>query len=104
MRYQSYHHERNWGARVTEFEYRGYPMVAMENRFLRIVIAAGKGTDIVEFLYKPLDVDFMWRSYAGLRASRNFIPTIANPGGSFIDFYAGGWQELFPNAGIELHL
>ncbi len=101
MQYQTYHHERNWGARVTEFEYRAYPMVAMENRFLRIVIAAGKGTDIVEFLYKPRDVDFLWRSYAGLRASRDFIPTVANPSGSFIDFYAGGWQELFPNAGTH---
>ena len=99
MRYQTYHHERNWGARVTEFEYRGYSMVAMENRFLRVAIAAGKGTDIVEFLYKPLDVDFLWRSYTGLRDSRNFTPTVANPGGNFIDFYAGGWQELFPNAG-----
>lgn len=99
MRYQTYVHERNWGARVSEFEYRGYAMVAMENRFLRIVVAAGKGTDIVEFLYKPLDIDFMWRSYSGLRESRNFQPTIANPHGSFLDFYTGGWQEMLPNAG-----
>jgi len=101
VRYQTYVHERNWGARLTEFEYRGYAMVSLENRFLRIVIAAGKGTDIVEFLYKPLDVDFMWRSYAGLRAGHNFHPTIANPNGSFIDFYTGGWQEMLPNAGAN---
>jgi hypothetical protein len=101
MRYQSYVHERNWGARVTEFVYRGYPMVALDNRFLRIVIAAGKGTDIVEFLYKPLDLDFLWRSYTGLRDSSNFNPTIANPEGSFIDFYTGGWQEMVPNAGMN---
>ena len=101
MHYQAYHHERNWGARLTEFEYHGYSMVAMENRFLRIVIAAGKGTDILEFLYKPLDIDFMWRSYTGLRASHNFIPTIAHPSGNFIDFYTGGWQELLPNAGAS---
>jgi hypothetical protein len=101
VRYQTYVHERNWGARLTEFEYRGYAIVSLENRFLRIAIAAGKGTDIVEFLYKPLDVDFMWRSYAGLRAGRNFHPTIANPDGSFIDFYTGGWQEMLPNAGAN---
>jgi len=99
MQYQTYSHQRNWGARVTEFEYRGYPMVTMENRFLRVVIAAGKGTDIIEFLYKPLDVDFLWRSFTGLRSNYNFIPTVANPSGSFVDFYAGGWQEMFPNAG-----
>jgi len=101
MRYQSYVHERNWGARITEFIYHGYAMVALDNRFLRIVVAAGKGTDIVEFLYKPLDVDFMWRSYAGLRTACNFNPTIANPNGSFIDFYTGGWQEMLPNAGMD---
>ena len=101
MRYQTYVHERNWGARITEFEYHGYPMVALENRFLRVVVAAGKGTDIVEFLYKPLDVDFMWRSYVGLRTFHNVIPTIASPIGSFLDYYTGGWQELLPSAGMD---
>ena len=42
MRYQAYVHERNWGARITEFVYRDYPMVALENRFLRIVVG-GEG-------------------------------------------------------------
>ncbi len=101
VRYQAYVHERNWGARITEFEYHGYAMVTLENRFLRVTIAAGKGTDIIEFLYKLLDVDFMWRSYAGLRDRRNVQPSIANPNGSFIDLYAGGWQEMLPNAGTE---
>jgi galactose mutarotase-like enzyme len=101
VRYQTYVHERNWGARIREFEFRGYAMVALENRFLRIVLAAGKGTDILEFLYKPLDVDFMWRSYTGLRDGRAFDPTIASPSGAFIDHYAGGWQEMLPNAGNE---
>jgi hypothetical protein len=76
-------------------------MVALENRFLRVVVAAGKGTDIVEFLYKPLDVDFLWRSHTGLRDARNLPPTIANPHGSFLDFYTGGWQEMLPNAGMD---
>ena len=79
MRYQTYVHERNWGARVTEFEYRGYSMVALENRFLRVVVAAGKGTDIVEFIYKPLDVDFMWRSYTGLRDPGISTPRLPTP-------------------------
>ena len=36
---------------MAEYEYRGYSIVAMENQFLRVVIAAGKGTDILEFQY-----------------------------------------------------
>ena len=99
MSYQNYTHERNWGARLAEYEYRGYSIVAMENQFLRVVIAAGKGTDILEFQYKPLDVDFMWRSYTGLPPYSS--PTISNPSGSFLDFYAGGWQEMLPNAGMN---
>ena len=84
---------------MAEYEYRGYSIVAMENQFLRVVIAAGKGTDILEFQYKPLDVDFMWRSYNGLPPYSS--PTISNPSGSFLDFYAGGWQEMLPNAGMN---
>jgi hypothetical protein len=57
-------------------------------------------TDIVEFLYKPFDVDFMWRSYAELPAP-NFIQTIANPHGSSIGFYGGGWQQRIPKAGTN---
>jgi hypothetical protein len=101
MSFQGYSHERNWGARLTEYEYRGHAMIAMENRFIRVAIAAGKGTDILEFLYKPLDVDFMWRSYTGLRATGDFSPSVANTQGNFMDLYAGGWQELLPNAGVD---
>jgi hypothetical protein len=96
-----YTHNRNWGARIVEFQYHGYRMVALENRFLRIVIAADKGTDVVEFLYKPLDVDFMWHSYVGLPHFTHTILSKANPGGPFIDYYPGGWQELFPSAGDD---
>ncbi len=94
-----YTHTRNWGARLREFIYKGHRMISLENRFLRVTVAADKGTDIVEFLYKPLDVDFMWHSYVGLRPFSSTIPTSPNPAGPFLDYYPGGWQELFPNAG-----
>ncbi len=56
-------------------------MMAMENRFIRVAIAAGKGTDILEFLYKPLDVDFMWRSCTGLHPTGDFSPSAADTQG-----------------------
>ncbi|MFB3905668.1 MAG: DUF4432 family protein [Acidobacteriota bacterium] len=96
-----YTHNRNWGARILEFQYQGYRMLSLENRFVRIVVAVDKGTDIVEFLYKPLDIDFMWRSYAGLRPFTNTILTKAFPPGPFLDYYPGSWQELFPSAGDD---
>ena len=97
MSYQTFQHNRNYGCRLTEFVYNGYRCVALENEKLRVSIAADKGTDIYEFLYKPRDVDFMWRSWIGMRAP--YIPTSYRASGAFMDYYEGGWQELFPNCG-----
>lgn len=104
MSYQTYNHNRNYGCRLTEFVYQGYRCVALENEKLRVTIIADKGTDIYEFLYKPRDVDFMWRSYVGLRERDHFVPTSARAPGAHMDYYEGGWQELFPNCGaLSLH-
>jgi galactose mutarotase-like enzyme len=76
----------------------GVEMLSMENRRLKVVFALGKGADIVEFVYKPLDVDCMWHSFNELKNATH-IPTSASPGGTFLDVYAGGWQELCPTYG-----
>ena len=70
-----------------------------------MTIIADKGADIYEFLYKPRDVDFMWRSWVGLRDRSHFVPTSARAeAGAHMDYYEGGWQELFPNCGnLSLH-
>lgn len=95
--YQTFHHNRNFGCRIKEFLYEGYRCVALENEKLRVVVVADKGTDIIEFLYKPQDVDFLWHSREGLRA--RYLPSSIRRGGTFMDNYEGGWQELFPNCG-----
>jgi hypothetical protein len=97
MSYQTFHHNRNYGCRITEFVYQGYRCITLENEKLRVSIAADKGSDIYEFLYKPRDVDFMWRSWTGMRAQ--YVPTSYRAAGAFMDYYEGGWQELFPNCG-----
>jgi galactose mutarotase-like enzyme len=104
MIYQTYHHNRNYGCRITEFIYEGYRSVALENEKLRVTVIADKGTDIYEFLYKPRDVDFMWRTYTGLRERAHFLAASPRAAGPHMDFYEGGWQELFPNCGnLSLH-
>lgn len=105
MNYQTYHHNRNYGCRITEFVLQGHRCVALENEKLRVTIIADKGTDIYEFLYKPRDVDFMWRTWVGLRERSHFVPTSARAdAGAHMDYYEGGWQELFPNCGnLSLH-
>jgi hypothetical protein len=94
-----YTHERNFGCRLTEFVYCGLPTVTLENELLRVTILAGKGGDIFEFLYKPLDVDFMWRSPWGVRDPAPFVATSHTPVSAFLDFYEGGWQDCLPTGG-----
>lgn len=87
-----------YGCRWACYKWKLGRILYMENELLRICILVDKGTDIVEFLYKPKDIDFMWRNPAPLYP-QGFPETIHGKLGKFIDYYPGGWQECFPNAG-----
>ena len=99
MSYQTYQHTRNYGCRITEMILAGHRAVTLENEKLRVTFLADKGTDVYEFLYKPRDVDFMWRSWVGLRDRSLYWQSSPRGSGPHNDFYEGGWQELFPNCG-----
>ncbi|HOK56902.1 MAG TPA: DUF4432 family protein [bacterium] len=90
---------RNNGCRFMEFEWKGYKCIYLENEIIRVEILVDKGTDIVEFLYKEKDIDFMWRSPIPVYHQSKLIQTAPTKLGSFIDYYPGGWQEIFPNGG-----
>lgn len=92
-------HERNWGARICEWSYRGLRCLTLENEVLRVSLLVDKGSDIFEFLHKPTDTDFMWRSSGGVRNPALSVPTSPRPEGAFLDYYEGGWQECFPSGG-----
>ncbi|HEX4424144.1 MAG TPA: aldose 1-epimerase [Terriglobales bacterium] len=89
---------RNYGCRFTEFIYLGYAALALENDKLRISLLPGKGSDVIQFLYKPQDVDFMYVSQPGLQPAGAVKAPTAN-GNAFLDYYPGGWQEILPNFG-----
>jgi len=92
-----YHHNRNYGCRYQEVIYKGYKTLILENEKLRVTILVDKGTDIIELLYKPKDIDFMWRSPIDFEAcSKNPLTKVMDVG-SFTDVYEGGWQELLPS-------
>lgn len=91
---------RHYGCRIIdESTYKGMRVVFLENELIRVGILLDKGSDIFQFLYKPTDTDFLWRSPQGLIDPNNFIPTNANPSGMFLDNYHGGWQEVLPGGG-----
>ena len=94
-----YRQRRNWGCRVRETRELGIHAIALENRMLRISVLPGKGTDLVEFNYKPLDLDFVWLAPGGIRNPAVMHSTSPDPLATFLDSYPGGWQEVFPNAG-----
>jgi len=90
---------RNFGCRVTEHLSIGHlAAVVIENEKLRITILAGRGADVVEYLYKPKDLDFAWQTSTGVRG--NALPDSPKDDmDSFMDEYPGGWQTIFPNGG-----
>jgi galactose mutarotase-like enzyme len=95
-----YTHERNWGCRASdEYTYRGLRVLVMENELIRVSLLLDRGTSIFEFLYKPRDVDFMFRHPNGVRNPATHIESIASRIGPFMDFNHGGWPEVLPNAG-----
>jgi galactose mutarotase-like enzyme len=95
-----YTHERTFGCRLNdELTYRGLRVMVIENELIKVSVLLDKGADIYEFIYKPLDIDFLWRSPAGVRPHANNHDSVASPIGPFSDFYEGGWQECVPNGG-----
>ncbi|MER6574383.1 DUF4432 family protein [Nonomuraea sp. NPDC001023] len=90
---------RNWAARLRHLTLDGLRAVTLENERLRVTVLPDKGGDVVEFLHKPTDTDFVWLSPQGLRDPRDHRHGAADDVAQFVDHYQGGWQEVFPNGG-----
>jgi galactose mutarotase-like enzyme len=90
--------ERNYGCRYQEIFIYGYKSLILENEVLRTTIILDRGCEIVEFNYKKLDLDFVWKTQNGLGSLRNFS---RDYGDDYIltDYYTGGWFEAFPVCG-----
>ena len=97
MHESQYHHNRNYGCRQHEIILKGYRALVMENEKIRATILLDKGTDLYELLYKPADIDFMWRSPLELNGQNRNPVTRELESGSVLDNYEGGWQELLPS-------
>lgn len=96
-----YQNERNYGCRVSDsWTYRGLRTAIIENELLRIVILIDKGADIYQFVHKPSDTDFLWRSPWGVRDPSKFLPTTGSGEGMWLDTYEGGWQTVLPAGGF----
>ncbi len=82
-----------------DWQYNGMRTVILENELVRVVSLLDKGSDIVELVFKPLDVDVMWHSPIGHRNPKSFTPSFSTDSSPFLDVYGGGWQDLLPVIG-----
>ena len=96
-----YQVERSHGCRVSDaWMYRGLKTAVMENETLRVVVLIDKGADIYQFVHKPTDTDFLWRSPWGVRDPSVRLPTTGSGEGAWLDVYEGGWQTVMPGGGF----
>ncbi|MCO6449516.1 MAG: aldose 1-epimerase [Caldilineales bacterium] len=70
----------------------------LENELLRVTVLLDKGSDIVEFRYKPLDLDVLLLAPGGIRNPNRGVLS-APSSGPFLDYFSGGWNEVLPNGG-----
>jgi hypothetical protein len=83
--------------------FQGYEVVILENEILRTSWLVGRGTDVIEFLYKPRDVDFLHRSPRGIVNPALLSMNVQPAEGEFTDIYEGGWQEVVPCATVDTY-
>ncbi|MCC3371909.1 DUF4432 family protein [Cohnella sp. REN36] len=74
----------------------GIAAVRLENARLRVVILVGKGADVWELIYKPMEADVLLKTPEGLAPLRG-RDLRRSPLVHYAKPYPGGWQELLPN-------
>jgi hypothetical protein len=90
---------RSDGCRVSDqWTYLGLRVLILENDLLRVVVLLDKGSDIVEFRYKPRDLDFLLHTPQDVRnPHQNLVSAFTDS--PFLDYFSGGWNEVLPNGG-----
>lgn len=96
---RSYGRPRNHGCRISDsWMFDGLRTIVLENTLLRVVVLVDKGSDIVEFRYKPHDLDFLHLAPGGIRnPARDVVPAAGDS--PYLDYFSGGWNEILPNGG-----
>jgi hypothetical protein len=76
----------------------GLEVVTLENEFVRAVVLAGKGADLLEFVWKPLEIDCLLKTdvtlvgFKGMDLHKKRL-------GSHRDHSLGGWMDVLPHLG-----
>jgi hypothetical protein len=91
---------RHHGCRVNDrITWQGMHAMILQNELIQVVLLIDKGAEIIQFLYKPSDMDFLWHSINELHNPSTFMPVGGTDATPFFDRWAGGWFEVLPNNG-----
>lgn len=72
----------------------------IQNDTVSTTVLLDKGADIYRLVYKPKDIDVLWKAPWGLKESARGFESAFDSQTAWLEAYAGGWQVLFPNGGF----
>ncbi len=90
--------DRKTGCRFYEFTFYGFRSLLIENDKIRTVLLLDKGTDIISFVDKKTDTEFVWTNPMGLSCLEKIKKGHMDED-CLSDNYVGGWFEILPNLG-----
>ncbi len=88
------------GPKVTEKTIgRALRALVLENELLSVTVLVDQGADIHCLVYKPKNVDVMWKYPFAVREPGVGPPPCGDSSMQWLSHYRGGWQLIFPNFG-----
>ena len=92
--------DRKTGCRFYEFIFYGFRCLLIENNCIRAILLLDKGTDLISFVDKKTDTEFVWTNPMGLSCLEK-IRKGNMDSDCLSDNYVGGWFEILPNLGAS---
>lgn len=78
---------------------KAFRAVRLESDLVTSTVLLDKGADIFELIYRPRRMDVLWKTPWGLNEPGRQAVAAANSEAAWLEKYAGGWQDIFPNGG-----
>lgn len=87
--------------KITETCIQTMRTVVMENDRISVSVLTDNGADIHSLIYKPQQIDILYKPSWGIRDSNKYVATGANSQVVWMDRHCGGWNEIFPSGGQQ---
>lgn len=91
-------HEMEGCSLQNEWSLNNMPVVFLENKWIKIGILMGRGSDIFEFTHKKENINLLLKLDKPIHNPREYISQRRDTLNQFEDYYYGGWQEILPNS------